>query len=187
MKLGKLLADRKAELLERWFERVIAAYPEETARFLQRKRDRFENPIGATIRESLDQCIDGLTAERPADELASTLFPLIKILAVQEFPPSRALRFLFLLKDLARELLADQAAEEELARFGHTMDELSLVAFDLYARSREQVFQLRINDVKRSTSGLVAMLNKRGFLAEPEVDQDGPAVCASRLQRGVDS
>jgi len=81
-------------------------------------------------------------------------------------------------------------AEEDLPSEQEAIDELALAGFEVYALCREQVYELRMNDVKRSTSGLVRMLNERGYLEE--VDGAGSAetsggVCAARLQRGKDS
>ncbi len=44
------IAEHRDEILERWIEGVIEGYPEETAKFLRSKSDRFANPVGAGLR-----------------------------------------------------------------------------------------------------------------------------------------
>src|SRR4030066_299715 len=61
MRLGKFLTDRKSAILERWFDRTIKTYPEETARFLKSKKNRFANPVGNILFQELESRIDELT------------------------------------------------------------------------------------------------------------------------------
>jgi len=191
MKLGSPLNAKKPLLLDAWLDRLLASYPPDTAKFFKSKRDAFANPLGTTMRQALESLLDGLLAGRPASEQTEALEQVVKVRAIQDFGPAEGLRFLFELKDVVREQVqveGSQGQDDRLA-LERAVDELALAAFEIYAFCREQVFQLKINDVKRTTSGLVRILNERGFL---EVDEDGSAetsggVCAARLLRGEDS
>ena len=191
MKLGALLNAKKSLILDAWLDRLLASYPPDTAKFFKSKRDDFANPIGTTMREGLQRLLEGLIAGRDPASEAEILEQMVKIQSVQDFGPADGLRFLFELKILVRERVAadDGEAQHELPALERAIDELALAAFEIYTRCREQVCELRINDVKRSTSGLVRLLNERGYL---EVDEAGCAeasegVCAAHLQRGKDS
>ena len=54
MKLLSLLAERKTSLTERWRQRLFESYPPETAIFLRKEKNRFDNPMGYQISEGLE-------------------------------------------------------------------------------------------------------------------------------------
>jgi len=194
MRLETLLPAKKKQLLGLWLDRLLATYPPEAAQFFKGKENSFDNPVGTTFREGLEQLLDALIEGRDPTALAEVLEPVVKIRAVQDLAPSDALGFLLELKQAVRELLRAElrAAEpvEGLAAFERAVDALLLCGVDVYVACREQVHELRIADVKRSTSGLLRTLNRRGFLEDPDEPLE-PAevggVCAARLKRGLDS
>ena len=66
---------------------------------------------------------------------------------------SQAVAFGFLLKRVLREVYEEAGGNgslgRELASLERRLDELTASAFDLYARCREQVFEIRQNELKR--------------------------------------
>ena len=65
------IAEHRDAILERWIEDVIKGYPEETAEFLRSKSDRFANPVGARLREGLEELLDGVIEGVDPAELES--------------------------------------------------------------------------------------------------------------------
>ena len=66
---------------------------------------------------------------------------------------------------------------KELRLFGQKVDEVALAAFDVYAECREQVFDIRTNEMRRSVSYIVDKLNERDDgpkLAVAENDNESP-------------
>jgi hypothetical protein len=151
MQLGEALTARRQAILERWFQAVLATYPEETARFLTGGSDPFANPVGHTLRQGLERLLDGLVADAPDADFAAAIDGIVRIRAVQEFAPSTAVGFVYTLRGILREELAgaglDAAAAAALER---GVDRLALVAFDAYMRCREKIFEIRVREIKES-------------------------------------
>jgi len=133
MELNEALAARREVVLERWFQAVLATYPAETARFLAGGADPFANPVGHTVREGLGRLYDRFVTDVPVAELSSAVDGIVRIRAVQEFTPSAAVGFVYTLRNILREELADAALDPAgLAALESGIDRLALVAFDVY-------------------------------------------------------
>jgi hypothetical protein len=104
--------------------------------------------------------------------MAASLDKLIRIRAVQDFSPSQAISFVFLLKKLLRdEFFSDLKAQgrlEDLLRFEAKVDNLAMMSFDIYTKSREMIYRMRVDEVKRSQSSL---LRKAGMIADVTVEK----------------
>lgn len=166
------LAERKAELAEKWADLVLQTYPKETQKVWGRQKDRFQNPVGATIIESTRELFDLILDWQDAEAIARSLDPLIRIRCVQDFSPSQAISFVFLLKKLLRdEFFKPMKADgqlDELLRFEAKVDNLAMMSFDIYSKSREQIYRMRVDEVKRAQSSL---LRKAGMVVDVTVDQ----------------
>jgi hypothetical protein len=55
--------------------------------------------------------------------------------------------------------------------FEAKIDRVALAAFDIFSQCREQVLELRINEVKRSVAWAVDRLNRREVEPEPKLTQ----------------
>jgi hypothetical protein len=99
---------------------------------------------------------------------------MVKVRAIQDFRPSEAVAFAFGLKDIIREELGDawgkKELHNELTAFNRRIDALALLVFDAYVKSREKVYELRVNEVKNRVSRL---LKRANLLAELEDNADG--------------
>lgn len=162
MDLSERLDSRRAAIAERWTNLALEVYPEDSARFLRHERDRFRNPVGRITRDSLGVLLDGVLAGRPAKEARQALDAIVRIRAVQDLAPSQAVGFVFLLKRALREQLeraeGSDGDDGELARLDDEIDRLALRAFDLFMQCREQICDLRSNEIKRRTSRLLERL-----------------------------
>jgi hypothetical protein len=151
MGLSEALAAKREAVLGRWFQAVLATYPEDTARFLAGGADPFANPVGHTVRESLGCLYDRFATDAPASELSSAIDGVVRIRAVQEFTPSVAVGFVYTLRGILREELADAALDPAgLATLESGVDRLALVAFDVYMQCREKIFEIRVREIRES-------------------------------------
>jgi len=170
MVLEHLLPQKRAAILERWFQLILETYPAGTSRFLKQEKDRFTNPVGYTISQEIEALYDGLLQEMNSDKLAVCLDNIIRIRAVQDFPPSQTIAFIFLLKKAIREELASEIAEnrvlEELLKFESRIDKLVLLAFDIYMKCREKVFEIRVNEAKAERERVLKLLERINLTME---------------------
>lgn len=166
MKLEDFLTERKNAIVNRWFQLLAAEYPAETARFLQHEKDRFANPVGYTLYQAITGLFEELLEVRDTDTAKAAVYldDLLRLKAVQDFPPSQAIGSLFLVKkiiqdELAGEIQAASIPPEEILNFAGRVDRLALKAFDIYMACREQLYEIRVNEVKNRTARLLQKAN----------------------------
>ncbi len=156
---GGLIAARRSAVLGLWWEMVLAGYPTDTRSFLVREKDRFQNPVGATLRSGLEDALDGLLAGAGEAELGQAVQGIVRVRAVQDISDRDALAFVFAVKQAARAALGEDAETErgrrELDELGTAVDRLALVAFACYVRCREEIFSIRTRELQRRTASLL--------------------------------
>ena len=172
MVLEHLLPQKRAAILERWFQLVLGTYPADTSGFLKQEKDRFINPVGYTISQEIEALYDELLQGMNSDKLADCLDNIIRIRAVQDFSPSQTIAFIFLLKKAIREELASEITEnrvfEELLKFESRIDKLVLLAFDIYMKCREKVFEIRVNEAKAERERVFKLLERTNLTMESQ-------------------
>ncbi len=182
MKLKDLLLEKKSAILGRWFDTILETYPADTSRFLKSQKNRFANPVGSTILEGIEGIFNEiLQQDVDSDRISTFLDNIIRIRAVQNFDPSRALAFIFILKKVIREELdnvpelnsgQENKISEELLEFESQIDGLALIAFDIYMKCREKIYEIKANEVKRRTFRLLQLAN---LITENQGEKDlGP-------------
>ncbi|HUJ17681.1 MAG TPA: RsbRD N-terminal domain-containing protein [Nitrospirota bacterium] len=160
MELKNLLRAKKSTILKKWFDAVADTYPDNTSSFLKKQKAQFTNPVGYTLSEGLEGLFEALLKGVIPDAVATFLDSIIRIRAIQEFSPSEAVSFVFLLKKIVRqelgsETLAQQRLRDELAAFDSSVDDLALYAFDLYMKCREKIYELKANEARNMTFRLL--------------------------------
>ncbi|OGR31395.1 MAG: hypothetical protein A2139_09075 [Desulfobacca sp. RBG_16_60_12] len=159
MKLTDLLTRKKSRIVDGWLRVIYESYAAETAIFLKKDKDRFDNPVGASISQGIKGLYDALLVEMDTDRVLAFLDEIIKIRAIQNFSPSQALAFIFLLKKVIREELAKELRAEdlsgELLELESRIDGLALLGFDVYTKRREKLCEVRVNEIKNRVSGLL--------------------------------
>jgi hypothetical protein len=141
----------RSAILETWVERALASYPAPTAGRLKREQDPFLNPVGSTIRRELAAILDGVLDGVEPENVGASLDAIVRIRAVQDFDPSRALAFLFELKDVLRERAGRDAASGELLALFAAVDRIILLAFDQFVACREKIFEIRVGEIRNQT------------------------------------
>jgi hypothetical protein len=159
MQLATLLSQKKAAILGRWLTMIYESYPPETAIFLRKEKDRFDNPVGYRISEGLEGLYGALIQDFDRERVLYFLDEIIRIRALQNFSPSQALAFIFLLKNVIRQELADEIRKENLAaevlELESRIDGLALLGFDVYTKRREKINEMKAHEAERRISGLM--------------------------------
>jgi hypothetical protein len=180
MSLENFLLEKKSAILKRWFDSILETYPSDTKQFLRTKKDRFENPVAHRISSGIEGIFGQILNDAKVEDASPFLDKVIRIRAVQDFPPSQALAFIFDLKRLVREEVSGDTRKgqlsEELLRLEQKIDEMGLLALDIYMKCREEIYELRVNEVKRSVGRLIERANKICGIPEKEGD---PEVCST--------
>ena len=171
MDLKGFLSERRAAVLKRWLDSVLSTYPQQTAEFLENRKNQFANPVGQIITDGISGMFDSLVAgleapglETRAGELGDFLNNLVKVRAVQEFSASEAVGFIFSLKKAIRAEIAALGEEgrglfAEMDVFDEGVDRLALAAFDAYAKCRERIFELKTAEFRNMTFSLLRRAN----------------------------
>jgi hypothetical protein len=175
MTLSNLLREKKAIVLKRWLDDVQAGYAPETCAFLKRGKDRFSDPVGHSLRTGTAGLLDEVLGTMDAETACRHLDDIVRVRAVQGMTPSETVSFVFLLKAAARETAGSGGAPAEWADFDARVDRVALWAFDVYARCRDQLGEIRINEMKRCVAGLLKRVG-----AEPaDVESGGNGPCSN--------
>ena len=156
MSIETLLAPKKKAIVQKWIDQVLDSYG--APDFFKKQKDRFANPIGSTVSDGLQKIFAILVEEKDLAEAAKPLEDIIKIRAVQEFAPSLAVSFVYILKNIVREELAKEKNREGvlnlLPALDSRIDKVALMAFDFYMDCRERLHQIRVNEVLSGRSAL---------------------------------
>lgn len=152
MKLTNFLSEKKTSVLNRWYDAILNTYPSDTARFLKGQKNPFLNPVGATTFQGLENLYEYLVHGTEKDKVSSFLDSIVRIRAVQDFTPSQCTRFILFLKEVVREELTAEISahrlHDELLEFESKIDDLSLLAFDIYMKCREKLYQLKVTELQ---------------------------------------
>ena len=161
--LYELLLKHKPSIVSKWIKLILDSYSAESSKFLNLEKNQFSNPVGSTISTNAASIFDEIIGNRNFQNIILLLTDIIKIRAIQDFSPSEAVGFIFLLKNVIREKLSEEINQEkildELAELEFVIDKTALIAFDLYMESREKVFQIRINEAKYKLQKAVNPVN----------------------------
>lgn len=183
--LKDLLEEKKAVIMKKWFDAIMDTYPVDTSGFLKKQKDQFANPVGFTITQSIDKVFTALLQENEA-AMHPVLTDIIKVRAVQNFTPSQAVNFIFLLKRIIREGLGkaieDRLISKELAALDTKIDKLALSSFDIYLECREKIFELKNMELKNMTYRLLKKANLVYELPAEELDNSDLRVNTERKE-----
>jgi len=175
LSVERLLRQKRSVVLKRWFEQVLDSYPEETSRFLRKEANPFANPVGSTIHRELGELLDEILDGPDRGRAGQFLDRIIRIRAIQDFSPADAIAFVFGLKGIAREELGRELEEslalEDWLAFEGKVDQMGLLAFDVYMNCREKLAQIRVDEIRNRNARL---LRRAGVLAEGAAAETGP-------------
>ncbi len=160
MSIREYLLTNRADILSSWIGRTFATYPADSVRFFATRSDRFANPVGDTIKGGLSAVFDSLIAGADPERLREDIDAVIRLRSVQNFSAQDAVGFVFALKEIVHASLnghaGDSALREDLSAFDRRVDQLALLAFDIYMSCREQVYDIRAREEKARSAKLLA-------------------------------
>lgn len=156
------MAAKKEEILQRWFDRVLEPYPQDTQRFFRENKSPYSNPIGVTLRKGMEEVIDDLLRPGNLEAAKGILETVMKVRAVENLPPWQARKFIFPLREVISDIVAKEKKEETLGRewldLNDRISRLDLLGMNLYSEYREKVNQLI---VKEREKRMAAVRNER--------------------------
>jgi hypothetical protein len=160
MAIEQQLDKHKETIAGKWFDLLAGTYPPETVRLFNTQSDPFANPVGHTFKTAIREIIDEFFGQNRPEALSPLLDKVIRVRAVQSFSPSAALSFVFGLKTIVEQALEEELAEgettsEELREFEGKVQGLGLLAFDVYSRCREKLYEIKIEEIKSNTRRLL--------------------------------
>jgi hypothetical protein len=153
MELLELLRQRQSAIKQRWISLIIATYPPDSRGFFLKQKNRFLNPVGAALSRQADALYDLLLDNSSQFSVPPEVEEFLKVRAVQDFEPSQAVGFILYLKQAIRAELADEINTPEQRHLLHMaegrIDQMLLAAFDSYMKSREKIYEIKANELRR--------------------------------------
>ena len=172
--LKDILSDKRSRIIKKWRDLTLAAYPGDAQRFLRKEKNQFANPVGRTISEALEVLYDELLKGGGTEIGSSALDKIIRIRAVQDLKPSQAIGFIIQLKGIIGKELKAAAQEnglsEEIREVERAIDNMALMAFDMYTQCRQKIYEIRVSEVQGQVSGLLRRANISTRSAEKTED-----------------
>jgi len=148
----------RAKIVARWFDLIVDGYPAETARFLREQADPFANPVGTGLREELAPILDAVIDGRNAAEIEPALDRILRIRALQDMSPAEAVSFVLILKAVYLEI-ADDPTSAAINEFNAAVDGVLLTGFNVYSRCREQMYDIRVKEIRNRSLKVMERLN----------------------------
>jgi len=164
-------------IAQEWLGRIRGAGLLAVGEPVPAQLDPFRNPVGYTLRQAVGILLDELFSTMDAERVRAALDSIVQIRAVEDLTPAHALEFLFQLKSILRKLWGRmpscgglpirlpgpraetgpagnlphqwQAPDPDLDLLFGRIDELALLAFDLYVKYRERTFEARAHEARR--------------------------------------
>jgi hypothetical protein len=163
MSLVNILSDKRSAVIKKWRDVIVDTYPSDTQRFIRKEKDQFANPVGNIILKDIETLYDELIKDGDNDKITSCLENIIRIRSVQDFRPSQAIGFILHLKRLIREVLGPKTLSNgfsgESQALENRIDDIALLAFDIYSQCRQKIYEIRVSEVQSQVSGLLRRAN----------------------------
>lgn len=116
---------------------------------------RFSAPAEHLLKEQTEVLLDWLINEEEPAEARFSLQEICRLKAVQATNPSEALSFLFDIKGIVRLVVCQpdfpDKCTAEFDEMDKRVDQLMLLAFDEYLACREQILEIKSEEVRRLT------------------------------------
>jgi len=159
--LDSHLHQKRREIVQKWAEEAFAIFPADAMNFLKSVKDPFANPAGTTIASEIAFLFDALLNGLSPEEISPRLDRIIQLSSVQDIAPSRAVSFVFKLKEILRkelgERLRDPRILEQYLQLDARIDRLALCAFDSHAGHQQRLADIRVREVRNRVATLLRM------------------------------
>jgi hypothetical protein len=170
MLLSDFLEKKKGAILERWFNLILESYPRDTASLMRKEKNQFTNPVASTISREIEVLFKKLCEGIQDEKCQASLDSILKIRSVQDFSPSKAVGFVFLLKRAIGETLKSELCTEpvfdEWLKLQSRIDDLALQAFDIYMGCREKICEIRVDRARAEKEMAFKMMERMTYSKE---------------------
>jgi len=162
--ISDLLSKNRSAILKRWFDLIVETYPSDAATLMKKNRDAFTNPVCSTILREIEILFSALCEECDPKKMSGSLDSILKIRSVQDFSPSKAVEFVFLLKKAIGKVLKGdiekEGVMEEWQMFQSKIDGMALQAFDIYVDCREKIYEIRAKQTRAEKEMAFKMMER---------------------------
>jgi len=138
-------------------------YPEQSQTFLKEGRNKFTNPVGFYTKQAIEAIIENLIKNEPLESFLLPLENIIQIRAVQDFTPSQSVGFIFLIKKVVYDTIHNDVDSKDMIEFLSKIDSLALVAFDIFMKYKERIYEIKAKELLDRTWWL---LKKHNIISE---------------------
>jgi len=144
-----LIEQNKEKIHEQWLARRLSIFSEQKKSLIMTQMDQFQNPI----RHEMAEGLAGILAHfsNKGEHFSHAMDQITRVLAIQDFPPSRAMAMFYELKGIVREIAKKTGVgfgAKEWREFNCRVEQMTLEAFDSYVGHREKIYQLKVDESK---------------------------------------
>lgn len=169
--LTGLLWPHKEAMTSRWIDVVHGTYPFNTVGFLRTRKDRFANPVGYRTEEAAKALMEVVFTPEPDEEaLGKAIDEIVRVRAIQDFSPETAVGVFYAMKEIVHDVLAESGRAAEtlpaLWALESRIDAVALMAFGAYARSREKLHLLKVEEYKRQHSQVLRLAQRKAGMTD---------------------
>ena len=159
--LNTLLAQNQEVILEKWLNLRLAIFSKQKQSLIMTQMDQFQNPIRHQLHEGLKVILENF--DKKGEKFKEALEQICRILAIQDFPPSKATALFYELKGIVRKLAKKTGVgfnAKDWVEFNSTIESMTLETFDCYSAQREKIYQLKVDESKNKA---FMLLKKAGI------------------------
>jgi len=163
MKIEELIGKNFDTILQKWNQSIIDSYPQESGKYLLENKNKFSNPVGYTIENSLKPILEAVKDMSFDEKAKKSLDDIIRIRAVQDFSPSDALGFIKSLRAIIISELSSNIdyspGKGDFLKLDRIFDEISSFSIDTYVDLRERIFRIKSNETRNGFERMIERLN----------------------------
>ncbi len=166
------LQEYRNEIVDRWVEYAINTYPPKSAGFFSKQMDPFLNPIGNILRRELSNIFDEILRERASEDINEYVDAIVRFRAVQDFSPSDAVKIFWGIKEIVEEVVGVEEEEfEEVLEFHRRVDSLCFLAFDIFMKCREKLWELKTKEFHAAMKNILRLYQAKKEEMIPQEDK----------------
>lgn len=161
MEFQIIINKNKQEFIEKWYTLIMESYPKGAGSFFIEWKDQFSNPVGHAIHSEISLLFDSIIND-DFQQISDSLANILRIRAVQDFTPSQALSFIFQFKEIAMHYLKKSNSDiSDFIELDGMIDKVLGVGINIFVGLKEQLFEIKSNEVKKRFSRAVDRLNRK--------------------------
>ncbi|CFX70849.1 RsbT co-antagonist protein RsbRD, N-terminal domain [Syntrophomonas zehnderi OL-4] len=147
------ISEKKPKILSKWQASASTSHAKQDPLIVNTKKGRFTNPMAYIIEKNAEEIFEWLIKPDDNLDLLTPLQEICKLRAIQDFKPAEALKFIFTLKQIIRDELAEGDQTNnwsiEIWDVDKRIDEIGLHAFDIYSDCQAKIYEIKMNEIKR--------------------------------------